>query len=230
MAERITSIFADQIADLALGDGIKKNGSDDGIMEIAVKALAGLSFDTGELQVAIDTGKFQFNVGTGALEIKSGGIVDGDLTEDYIKTSEVDGSTIEFSGSNLNVIAGGIDTAQLADEAVDEAKMDIFNAPAVGKFLSYTANGLEWVDSPVADAVLEDDVIVNEIPSGTIGGGNDTFTLANTPVAGTVMVFLNGLHQSQGSGLDYTISGTTITFTKAPRNNSELYVSYIKDN
>ena len=79
-----------------------------------------------------------------------------------------------------------------------------------------------------ADAIQDDDYIANEIPSGTINSINVTFTLANTPVAGSVSVFLNGLYQAQGSGLDYTISGTTITFNKAPRTNSELYAIYIK--
>lgn len=69
--------------------------------------------------------------------------------------------------------------------------------------------------------------IFNEIPTGTINSINSDFTLANTPVLGTVRVFLNGSLQLEGSSLDYTISGGTITFAKAPRTNSELLVSYI---
>ena len=77
-------------------------------------------------------------------------------------------------------------------------------------------------------STLETDKFVrNEVPSGTINSINTGFTLANTPVAGTVQVFLNGLLQAPGSGLDYIISGTAITFTKAPHTGSDLYAHYI---
>lgn len=69
--------------------------------------------------------------------------------------------------------------------------------------------------------------ISSETPSGTIDGSNTTFTLANTPVSGTVIVFLNGLRQKSGAGNDYTISGSTITYLSAPLSGDVLTVSYI---
>jgi len=54
-----------------------------------------------------------------------------------------------------------------------------------------------------------------EVPSGTIDGNNVTFTLAHTPISGTENIFLNG-QLLTGSGNDYTISGSTITFTVPP--------------
>lgn len=150
----------------------------------------------------------------------------------------VDDVTLEIDTDVVQVKDEGIDTAQLKDDAVTnikilddtiaEPKLDIFNAPVNGYYLKWTtANGMEWADVD-ADAVQNDDVIVGEIPSGTIGGGNPTFTLANTPITGTVAVYLNGLRQSEGSGEDYTISGNTITFVKAPRPNSVLLADYIR--
>ena len=53
----------------------------------------------------------------------------------------------------------------------------------------------------------------NEIPSGTINGTNTTFTLAHTPVAGTLMLFLNGVLVMQNA--DYSLSGNTVTFSTA---------------
>lgn len=50
-----------------------------------------------------------------------------------------------------------------------------------------------------------------EKPSGTVDGVNDAFTLAHTP-KGPPMLFKSGLLQQQGVGLDYTISGTTLTY------------------
>ncbi len=54
-----------------------------------------------------------------------------------------------------------------------------------------------------------------EVPSGTVNGSNTTFTLAYTPVASmTVMLFWDRSLYLQG--VDYTISGNTITMTVAP--------------
>jgi hypothetical protein len=67
-----------------------------------------------------------------------------------------------------------------------------------------------------------------EVPSGSINGSNTTFTLANTPVAGTEHVYLNGILQESGSGNDYTISGATITMLTAPASGEKIRVSYRK--
>lgn len=59
-------------------------------------------------------------------------------------------------------------------------------------------------------------IVNEEIPTGTINGSNVTFTLANTPLAGSLALYLAGARQwNNGSG-DYTLSGATITFANAP--------------
>lgn len=66
-----------------------------------------------------------------------------------------------------------------------------------------------------------------EVPIGTINGLNTTFLLANTPSPSTsLMLYLNGLLMEQG--LDYTISGSVITFmlTSAPQTGDLLLASY----
>ena len=62
--------------------------------------------------------------------------------------------------------------------------------------------------------------INKETPSGSVNDSNVTFTLANTPVTGSVDVFRNGILQEPGVGNDYTISGSTITFSTAPSANA----------
>ena len=57
---------------------------------------------------------------------------------------------------------------------------------------------------------------VEETPTGTIDGANVTFTVANTPIAGTFALYLNG--QRLTAGVEYTRSGTTVTFVTAPTN------------
>jgi len=81
------------------------------------------------------------------------------------------------------------------------------------------------IDSSV---VSTGDFIANEVPSGLINSSNTLFVLTNDPVMGTVIVTLNGLVQRPGIGYDYTISGKDITFTKPPRTNMDILVSYIR--
>lgn len=61
-------------------------------------------------------------------------------------------------------------------------------------------------------------------PTGAINDINTTFTLANTPTTGSLYVWYNG--QLLTAGVDYTLSGTTITFTTAPVSGSTILVSY----
>jgi hypothetical protein len=70
--------------------------------------------------------------------------------------------------------------------------------------------------------------VTRETPSGTVNGSNTAFTLANTPIAGTEEVYLNGVQQEPGAGNDYTISGTAITYLSAPLTGDKIRVSYFK--
>jgi hypothetical protein len=49
-----------------------------------------------------------------------------------------------------------------------------------------------------------------EVPNGAIDGVNKTYTLTKYPVGGSLMYFVNGVYQTPG-GVDYTLSGNTIT-------------------
>jgi len=69
--------------------------------------------------------------------------------------------------------------------------------------------------------------VVRETPAGTLNGTNTIFTLANIPLAGEEMVFLNGVLQEPGAGNDYTISGLTITMLTAPTSLERIRVTYI---
>jgi hypothetical protein len=79
-------------------------------------------------------------------------------------------------------------------------------------------------------ALLVANFVYNEVPTGTVNGVNTDFTLANTPTAGTVAVYKNGIRQLVGAGNDYTISGTTITFLadNIPQTGDNLIVDYQK--
>lgn len=64
-----------------------------------------------------------------------------------------------------------------------------------------------------------------ETPSGTVNSSNVTFTLANTPAdTNGVLVLLDGVVQY--NGVDYTVSGSTITFSTAPVTGSTIFAYY----
>lgn len=66
-----------------------------------------------------------------------------------------------------------------------------------------------------------------EIPSGTVNGSNVAFTITFEPLeAESVLLFKNGIQQRLG--IDFTITGTTITFTSAPALASDVSVQYIR--
>lgn len=66
-----------------------------------------------------------------------------------------------------------------------------------------------------------------ETPTGAIDGVNTTYTLANTPDPSVaLMLFLNGLLQSEGGSNDFTISGDTITMNAAPVAGDTITATY----
>ena len=138
----------------------------------------------------------------------------------------VDDSTLEIgSGEELRIKDLGIINDKIADGTIGEEKLDIANSPTLGYFARWNGTKIEWADVDVI-AVLDTD-IKKEDKSSECDGNNVTFTLTNIPVANSVKVFLNGLIQQEGSGADYTISGTTITFVIAPESDDILVILYI---
>jgi len=65
----------------------------------------------------------------------------------------------------------------------------------------------------------------SEVPGGSVNGTNVTFTLVNTPNPGlSLELYKNGVLLQQNS--DYTLSGSTITFSTAPQTGDSLLASY----
>lgn len=128
-----------------------------------------------------------------------------------IATARFKGRVTSGTG-NVEDLTGTQATTLLDDFVGDSGSggtKGLVPAPAAGdaaanKFLK--ADG-SWSTTPAGATFVE-----NEVPSGTINGTNDTFTLANTPNSGTLALYANGLRLKSGSGNDYTISGDTITF------------------
>jgi hypothetical protein len=110
-----------------------------------------------------------------------------------------------------DLISGAISVNLMGKDA-DALLIDV----AVGRWQN--------VGTSNAAASAAPELIVGEIPSGVLDGINTTFVLANLPIMGTEMVFLQGILQDRGD--DYTIAGDTITYADPPLSGMKLRVTY----
>jgi len=113
------------------------------------------------------------------------------------------------------------------DSGSDKTLWSVIATAIAGTGLTAT-NGVLAADA-VADNIIESDIQFED-ESATCDGIEVNFTLSNTPVANSLQVFLNGLLQQEGSGKDYYLVGTTVTFTTAPLTNDILLIHYITNN
>lgn len=95
-----------------------------------------------------------------------------------------------------------------------------------GGTLNTTA--ISWQQIPTTAGYTTANFVDNEVPSGAINGSNVTYTLANTPVSGSVHLYINGVRAKVGSGNDYTISSATITMEYALATGETLLADYRK--
>ena len=87
------------------------------------------------------------------------------------------------------------------------------------KTISGATNTLSQL--PVANQIVQ--YAVTPSPNSS----NRVFTLSPTPAAnGGVLLFLDGALLRQGAGLDYTLSGATVTMTSAPIAGQILWTTY----
>jgi len=107
-----------------------------------------------------------------------------------------------------------------------------------GVLLSNAVASIDFVGAGVIGSIVGEDVtetisgvpgtpVVASIGSGLTGDINDInkdFVIANTPISGTLKVFVGGARQKETE--DYTVSGTTISFVLAPQTGSIILVDY----
>lgn len=96
---------------------------------------------------------------------------------------------------------------------------DTASATVTNKTISGGSNTLSQL--PIAAQTTQ--VVVTPFPNGSA----TSFTLSTAPGGNAaVQLYLDGTQLVQGSGLDYTISGSTITMTTAPATGQRLYAVY----
>lgn len=127
--------------------------------------------------------------------------------------------------ANNIVIGDGQGNIRLQIDNAGKAKMPTYGSGTHGGAATYALS----VDSSgnvieTTPALTSATFIDEEVPSGTMDSVNATFNLANTPIAGSVKLYLRGLRLKNGTG--YTISGTTITMLVIPDSGDELVADY----
>ena len=152
------------------------------------------------------------------------------------------GAGLTRSGQTLNVVAGDASIVANADEIhVGVSASGAISAAGAlawlpdNTTLEINTNAGRVKPGGIGETQLGAGIylkvankITRETPSGSINSSNTAFTLANTPIAGSEEVFLNGILQEPGAGNDYTISGSSITYLNAPITGDRLRASYMK--
>jgi hypothetical protein len=162
---------------------------------------------------------------------ESTGLAWGDTPETTHVMSEVpsgtvDSSNTDFTLSNtpatgsLRVYVNGVRQKVTDDYTLSGTTVTFITAPETGdKILcDYFTTAGEIAQGSTS-------FVYDETPSGTVDGANTSFTLANTPVSGTLQLYRDG-QLLKGGSADYSLSGTTITMTTAPVTDSVLTAFY----
>jgi len=141
----------------------------------------------------------------------------------YIRTK----GTIIYSGFYLDIIKleGGINPPLGVSSFLGLSDTPNTYSGQGGKVVSVKADGsgLEFVTAASGGGGSTN--AFAETPSGLVNSVNLIYTLANTPAdTDGVLVLLNGV--TQYNGVDYSVSGSTITFTVAPVTGSSIFAYY----
>lgn len=210
-------------------------GQDNGIYVAAAGAWA-RSTDA-DSAGEVTAGMFTFveegtvNLGTGWVLTTPNPITIGSTVQTWTQFSGagtiLGGAGLTKTGNTIDVIGGDglVVAADLVSANIDTNAGLKFDASSPKK-IQVALNGTSLQVSGSGLSVNPAKFITRESPTGALNGSNTAFTLANTPIAGSEEVFLNGLLQEPGAGNDYTISGATITYLAAPLSTDRLRVNY----
>ena len=227
----------DKLANIAQGS-IKVGGASNAPTDLNAKTdgyiLIGDGTDVNSVAVSGDIGIDN----TGAVTIQANAVEDS-MVNDNVATglagdglsassgvmaldlNELTGAVVDVSADSIAIV-----DANDANASRKESIADLVSAMA-GSGLTAT-NGVLSVDA-ITNNIIESDIALED-ESANCNGANTTFTLSSTPITNSVQVFLNGLLQQEGSGKDYTLTGTTVEFTTAPLTNDILLIHYIINN
>lgn len=119
------------------------------------------------LQTQVDNSSLEWHTTGSYLQVKSAGITndmlagsiaDGKLASDYIQTSEVDGSSIEFAGGSLNIKTSGVTDGMLANDYIQTSEVD-------GSSIEFNGGTLNVKDAGITNAMLAGSIADGKLAS-----------------------------------------------------------------
>ena len=153
--------------------------------------------------------------------------VDANIAEVDFKANdglEIDTNqlTVAYDDATIGIISNAL---AVKDDGITEAKLDIDSHPGTAEdgYVLYWDNAtgkLAYKDVDT-DFISEDDLVKEDM-------AYDDFSLTDTPVANSLHLYLNGLLQEEGTGKDFIIDGTTITWATVPESGDIVIAYYVK--
>ena len=151
---------------------------------------------------------------------------DGIVSEVQVQTDMIADDAVTYAKmqhtANANRVLGAAAAGAIGETQVNEAMLNVTNAPTTGQFLQ--CNNVSGGTGDLTWAAVPAPTISN---ATTATGDNTTtdFTIVTGHTVHTILVVLNGLVLRPTT--DYTVSGTTLTFTTAPGTGDEIDVRYL---
>lgn len=146
---------------------------------------------------------------------------------------------MQASTAELNFVKGVTSAVQtqldgkIASTAIDtdgtladSSDAKVTSSKAVKVYVDQTKTDLQGQITTAVESIAT--FVDEEVPTGTIDGTNKVFTLANTPKAGSVKLYLNGQRLNSIGGNDFAVVDKVITMVDAPVVNDTLFADYRK--
>lgn len=139
--------------------------------------------------------------------------------------------TIPTDTSHLDNSAGFITSSALSDYYT-KTEIEVFFSGGIS-IIGYKKTSWDeahsWGDHAASGYIQAARFVFNEKVTGIVDGVNNTFSLANEPIPGKLMVFVNGMKLDEGVDNDFVQSGLQIIFNPdmIPMLEAKISATYI---
>jgi hypothetical protein len=144
-----------------------------------------------------------------------------DISDGVLQTVSTLNSTVNNLTGSINTITGSFGVITGSLNGVSKSLDDITNT--VNTHSVQIENILAIPNSTVSSNKI---YVNKEIPSGSTDGINTEYILENTPTLGSEHLYLNGVLIEEGTGTDYHMSGSTISFDNPLLPGMKLHCTY----
>lgn len=140
------------------------------------------------------------------------------------RNRNVSTTTIDISGDVANMVQNITNTLGTITGSITVVSQSVDSIART--VVTQSAQIREIIETPKR-AINSSKIYINkEIPSGNTDGINTTYTLAHQPTEGSEHLYLNGVLIEEGTGTDYSISGSVIVFDNPLLEGMKLHCTY----